>query len=45
VVVQHEDRALVEGEPAKRLVQLVSVRDRLDIVYFTCDVGLEHANG
>ena len=43
--MQHEDRALVEGELAESLLQLVSVGDRLDVVHATRDVGVKHTNG
>ena len=45
VVMQHEDRALVEGEPAKGLLQLVTVHNRLDVVGVARNAGVKHTNG
>ncbi len=45
VVMEDEDGALVEREPAEGLLQLVSVGDLLDVVHVTRDVGVKHVNG
>jgi hypothetical protein len=43
--MQDEDGALVEREPAKGLLQLVTVSDHLDVVGVARDVDGKHANG
>jgi hypothetical protein len=45
VVMQDEDGALVEREPTKRLLELVTVRDHLNVVDVARDIGVKHANG
>jgi hypothetical protein len=43
--MQDEDGALIEWEPPERPLQLVTVRDRLDVVDVARDIGVKHANG
>ena len=45
VVVQDKYGALVERKPAKGLLQLVTVRDHLDVVDVAGDIGRKHAKG
>jgi hypothetical protein len=43
--MQDEDGALVEREPAEGPLQLVTVRDLLDVIDVARDIGVKHAYG